>query len=1045
MLYKKNGDPKLNDELFRAPTAEYRAAPFWAWNGKLETETLMREIDMLKTMGMGGFHMHVRTGMDSPYLNEEFMGHIRSCVEKAKAENMLSWLYDEDRWPSGTAGGRVTDGHPENVRKSLMFTPAPYAPDRPNRAQKPEPGRGQLTMRQDNGELLAVYDVILDAQGHLLSAERIAQDAPAKGRKWYAYMESAADDPWFNNHPYVDTLHPEAIEMFLNETHEKYAAAFQDDFGGVIPAIFTDEPQFTPKRTLGYALEEKDVFLPWTLDLPAAYEALYHENLMDVIPELVWELPDGKLSVRRWRFHNLIADRFVSSYCRQAGEWCQQHSLYLTGHVNGEDTLNSQTQSVGDAMRCYPPFGLPGVDVLCDFRHYNTLKQTQSVVRQQGKPGMLSELYGVTGWDYDFRGYKLQGDWQAALGVTVRVPHLTWMTMKGEAKRDYPACIGDQSPWWDQFSMVENHFARLNTALTRGKAQPRVAVVHPVESFWLYWGPGDQTAARRAQMDEQFARLTETLLFGLIDFDFLCEDLLPSQCPAAGNPLRVGEMAYDAVIVCRSRTLRRTTVERLEAFQQAGGRLIFVGECPDHVDALPSCAVKPLFERAVRTDFDELSILDALEPVRELDVRNWKAQRADTLVYQLRRDGDHGWLFIANGKNPVSPDVDPSPKLRFSIKGEYRLTEYDTLTGEIRPLAAEYVNGHTVFERVWHIHDSLLLKLEAGCSKELPAAEKRAAGAPELLLRPVEITLDEPNMLLLDMAEWALDDGGFRPLEELLRLDNAARTELGIPLRRKEVVQPYLIAPEKTEHTLTLRFRIPSEIEVSAPLLAMEEPENARIAFNGRSVSSESNGWFVDRAIRTVALPSIMPGENLLEVRVPIGRRTHLEYLYLLGDFGVRVCGVEKTVIPPIRKLGFGSVVPQGLPFYTGNVNYHFDVDVQGELVIRVPHYRGGLVKVLVDGEDAGNIAFSPYALSLPQLSPGRHRITLKLYGTRQNGFAQLHHTQGIYFYQSPNSWRSAGDLWTYEYQFKPMGILKSPEIFGADGSRTAQHLTDRS
>lgn len=86
------------------------------------------------------------------------------------------------------------------------------------------------------------------------------------------------------------------------------------------------------------------------------------------------------------------------------------------------------------AMICYDR----GIDMLCDFHEYTTAKQTQSIVRQTGAEGMLSELYGVTGWDYDFRGYKLQGDWQAALGVTVRVPHLAWMTMKGEAKRDYP-------------------------------------------------------------------------------------------------------------------------------------------------------------------------------------------------------------------------------------------------------------------------------------------------------------------------------------------------------------------------------------------------------------------------------------------------------------------------------------------------------------------------------------------------------------------------------------------------------------------------------
>ena len=38
MLYKKNGTARLDKELFKNPTAEYRGTPFWAWNCKLERE-----------------------------------------------------------------------------------------------------------------------------------------------------------------------------------------------------------------------------------------------------------------------------------------------------------------------------------------------------------------------------------------------------------------------------------------------------------------------------------------------------------------------------------------------------------------------------------------------------------------------------------------------------------------------------------------------------------------------------------------------------------------------------------------------------------------------------------------------------------------------------------------------------------------------------------------------------------------------------------------------------------------------------------------------
>ena len=93
MLYKKNGSPKLDQKLFENPTAEYRGTPFWAWTCELKKEELLWQMEVLKKMGFGGGHMHVRTGMATPYLSDEYMDLIKACVEKAKAEEMLAWLY----------------------------------------------------------------------------------------------------------------------------------------------------------------------------------------------------------------------------------------------------------------------------------------------------------------------------------------------------------------------------------------------------------------------------------------------------------------------------------------------------------------------------------------------------------------------------------------------------------------------------------------------------------------------------------------------------------------------------------------------------------------------------------------------------------------------------------------------------------------------------------------------------------------------------------------------------------------------------------------
>ena len=93
---------------FQNPGPAFRAKPFWAWNGKLEEKELLRQVDILKEMGFGGYFMHSRMGLETEYLGEEWFSLINSCADYGHAEGMENWLYDEDRWPSGSAGGMVT-------------------------------------------------------------------------------------------------------------------------------------------------------------------------------------------------------------------------------------------------------------------------------------------------------------------------------------------------------------------------------------------------------------------------------------------------------------------------------------------------------------------------------------------------------------------------------------------------------------------------------------------------------------------------------------------------------------------------------------------------------------------------------------------------------------------------------------------------------------------------------------------------------------------------------------------------------------------------
>ncbi len=1028
MLYKKNATDKLSHELFLNPTAEYRGTPFWAWNCKLTKELLERQIDYMKEMGLGGFHMHSRTGMATDYLSDEFFSLVSACVEKAKKENMLAWLYDEDRWPSGAAGGIVTKDQ-QYSQRHLLLTTKPYDTDKP---YVNTTARG--TGRTENGKLLTAFDIVLSPDGTLKSYEQIPADAPAKGVKWYAYVEIQGKSPWFNNENYLNTLDKKSVDEFIRVTHEAYKNAVGKDFGETVPAIFTDEPQFATKRTLGFAAQETDVVLPWTDDLPDTYKNTYNSDIVAALPELLWELPDGKLSAARHHYHDHVAERFTAAFADNVGEWCDRNGILATGHMMAEETLHSQTTYIGDAMRAYRSFGLPGIDMLCDRHEFTTAKQAQSATRQYGKEGVMSELYGVTNWDYDFRGHKLQGDWQAALGVTVRVHHLTWVSMKGEAKRDYPASINYQSPWYKEYSYVEDHFARLNTALTRGKPSVRIGVVHPIESYWLHYGPDEQTSDIRAELDVKFHNLASWLVSGLVDFDYIAESLLPTQTVKTVNGFTVGEMTYDTVIVPACETLRKTTYDALCAFIKNGGNVIILGEAPTLIDAEPA-DTSALCNGSQHVVFGKQPLMNALAEYRDVEIQDERGIRKSNLMYQLREDNGSKWLFICHNTNPVNPDVIPAENITISLNGDWKPTLYDTMTGAVTPMhAVLYHNGKTVIQTTIYAHDSLLLFLSPGRA-ESTANPAQPSAAEKTVLNidyVVPVTLDEQNVLMLDCAEYSLDGGEYYPVDELLRADNHIRRLLNYAKRDTSVAQPWVIKNTATPHTVSLRFEFTSELAVDGAMLALEDAESITVVFNGQPVANDVCGYFTDEDIKTIKLPSIKAGVNTLELTLPFGERANIEWCYILGDFGVTIRGREKIITAPVRTLGFGDITSQGLPFYGGNINYHIPIVTSRpiEITVRVPQYRGALVGVSLNDNRVGRIAYAPYECIVANVPTGKSALTLTLFGNRVNSFGAVHNFDNAVVWHGPQAWRSTGDAWAYEYNLKKTGILKTPDVY---------------
>lgn len=1003
MLYSKKDEKQLDMDLFCKPTQEYRAAPFWSWNNRLVPEILEKEIEAMAQMGLGGYYMHPRVGLATPYLSEEFMEMVRVCLEKGKQCGMNTYLYDEDKWPSGPAGGLVTDLSREHLQKYLVLTPFPEE-------------------ENDTCIFLASYDVALNEKGNLLSYCRVAKDAsiPAGHMLWYAYMEYG---------DYCDTMQKKTIEAFIAITHEKYKEYFSADFGGYIPTIFSDEPQMKRKIPLAKATAKARAIFPYTDDFDKTYQKTYGESILDHLPTLLWEQTDGTPAPQRYRYHVHATERFAESFTDTVGEWCEKNGLLYTGHMMNETSLRSQTVHIGEAMRNLRGFGLPGLDILVDLREPNTAKQAQSIAHQYGREGVTSELYGATNWDFDFRGHKLQGDWQAALGVTHRVPHLYFMSMEGDGKRDYPASIGHQSPWYTEYRRIEDHFARVNTVMTRGTPIVDIAVIHPIESYWFHYGADDVTGAVRGTLNERYMTLTDILIRDLLDFDFISESLLPEQHDENGQDFSVGKMHYKTVIVPAVSTIRSTTLRALKSFRGKGGEVIFLERAPRFVDALPSDDAVRFAECCKVVDFSAGEIKNALSHRKNMHIFSKTGAPSNNLIYGMRADGVKKHIFISHFDKP-DYNTTKIEEYTISLKGIFSIYEYDTEKGEKRPLAVRYENGCTVFSWVTAACGSILIELSEeenthadGFRYEIPCYNKSFYPAHK-----ASYSLDEPNVLLLDAAEYSVNGAPFAPREYYMKIQEALVDILNIQNYGQPWRYPRNPAPKDT---VTLRFRIESEIEYNGAKLALEYPQYTRITWNGDDVPVIPDGSYVDDAIVTVPLPRICKGENELLVHLQYGDINSVEAYYLLGNFGVTVHGTEAYITELSKNLYFESLTMQNLPFYSANVHYYMEFEGGGRTSLEISKYRGATVKVIVDGREAGYIDVPPYNLPLGELTEGKHTVELILYGNRANTFAPLHSASETldWAYTGGGAWNTKERFFIPEYQLFRFGILSSPRI----------------
>jgi len=575
-------------ENFKNPGAEFRSAPFWSWNDDLKDGELRRQIKEMKEKGMGGFFMHSRIGLITPYLSSEWMGKVKTAVSFAKEIGMLAYLYDEDRWPSGFAGGIVPSKGKEYQIKAMKC-------------------------KIVNGK--KIFDIV---------------HAPAI--------------PWFNNNSYIDVLSKKVVKAFIESTYEVYSRELENEFGETIPAIFTDEPNCSVRGA-----SPKEMLIPWTDDLPYRFEQCYGYKISDYLPSLFFN--EGDYKKVRYDFWNLISDLFLESYSQQIYNWCQEHNLAYTGHYLAEDTLTSQIRCIGAAMPHYEYMHIPGIDHLGrNIQDLLTLKQVSSVAHQLGRKRVLSELYGCSGQNFSFSGRKWIGDWHIVLGVNLFCPHLSLYSMRGARKRDFPPTIYYQQPWWKYNKIIEDYFARLNYIMSEGEFKADILVIHPMESAWCLYKPVDTREID--ELNQSFTNLIEELCKLHQDYDLADEKLLKKYGKIDKDLIKVGKMFYKIVIIPPLITLREKTFSLLKEFLANEGKIIaikplaYLMEGRDAKEELDSFWQKTMVISQEKEMLEKTlnRILD-----KEISIKDKEGKEISSIYYQYRKlNKDKDVYFLVN-------------------------------------------------------------------------------------------------------------------------------------------------------------------------------------------------------------------------------------------------------------------------------------------------------------------------------------------------------------------------------------------------------------
>ena len=992
-------------KYFEDPPASHRTVPFWVWNGEVTRDMIDNQLEEFHDRGFGGVFIHPRHGLITGYLSGEWFDLVEYAMKRADRLGMYLWLYDEYSFPSGFAGGHVASEMPSSYNEGQMLKLHRQS------ILQPDTSREYLHIFKDNGEMSEItrnWEEWEGEQGSFLLFELLRY----KTSDWYA------------GYSYVDLIKPGVTEKFIDVTMNGYEQTIGQEFGEIVPGVFTDEPHLA---TSGH----QDA-IRWTPDLYERFE----ERWGYALPPHLVSLLENRGDFRRVRhnYYQLLQELFIERWSKPWHTYTEERDLDWTGHY-WEHTW-PVPDHVPDNMAMYAWHQLPGIDMLFNnyelrpdqFGNIRAVRELNSIANQLGKTRRLSETYGASGWELSFEDMKRNGDWQYVLGVNFMNQHLSYQTLTGERKHDFPQSFSYHVPWWDEYNSLADYYGRLSLALSSGEQHQRILVLEPTTTAWMHYAIDDDLSALNI-LKNNFNRLLHELEQQQVEYDLGSENILRDHGRIENGKLVVGEQQYSYLVLPEGlENLNKASTGLLENYLRDGGRVVALCRPPRYISGIPTSKFR---DWSVEFGDQWLSLSGCNDPrllnYLQSDELIMVEQEGGTLFHQRRILNDGQLMFLVNNHPSESAHA------RMNMQGR-DIAELDLFTGEIYTYPCVVTSGIASFDVDLPPAGSKLLFIG---EEEIRGKKRRPASwrgkEYNILLEETQIKPVDENVLNLDYCFLTI---GRRKYDQMYFYE--AQTEIfkqhgfsGNPWAsssqfRQEIVERDSFPPG-TGFTAEYPFYLDTDMKETPMELVVEKPWLYQVSINGRTLEPIPGAWWLDKNFGVFDLEGeLRTGENMIRISLhPMSVHAELEPVYLKGSFDV-VALDRGWLITKQMENSYGSWKEQGYPFYSSSFRYTAKVTPgrheMAKVILR--QWNGALAVVYVNGQKAGQIVAPPYELRIEEyMRRGENRVTVEVYGSLKNLLGPHHHVshKGIV---TPRSFHSAPDT-------QPSGVAYDLEDYG--------------